>query len=771
MAMAMACVFRGRRWCVGGGPGVGVWSASSSMSSSSVMSMTFAASARGATTRARAASASASASGGRTRAPEDAVVGDVIAYSRKGETRLGTIDRADGKTGWIVREGEEQTVKVAKKTVEANYGAGVVARDMEAFANKCVEDDSLIASAWELIHELASGDEIIDALYVSDVVFGDVDAERAYAAHRMLNSPAGGLYFKTKAKGQYEPRTAEQIEALTRKAQAEARVEMLERAFVDEIKAAVAAPRGDKPDPATLWRHDDEDNGARVRRFEALQAYALGEKFHSPGEKAMADDLLTKLGFSRSPESALKTLIATGAWSAHENLAIRRYNVPIEFPEHAHEATQALLANAPPDPDAATRVDLTHLKVYAIDDAGTVEVDDGLSVQALGDDGVIRVWVHIADPTRWIERDSTLDHIARRRATTVYYPSEMVPMFPLALASGPMSLGGDKCEAMTVRADIDREGCVLDFEIMPSYVKLDRRWTYDDVDAELKSTTCDADLRLLFAAARARDERRADDGAVTILLPEVYLDVKGATARGGEDEHITVNMSMLDSEAPARMLVSEMMVLVGDVVGGFGAREGIPLPYRGQNEPRLMSDDEWDRIPEGICQDIAMRMSMSSSTSGATPRPHSGLGLQAYVQFTSPIRRYTDILAHYQIKAHLRGERPLPFADVETLERMTEDVGASVGAAIKSQRETTKYWSHVYFSRQPADARWRATLVKLIRGDDLALVIFEDLGFETVVKLDRAGVLGETLTLRFVDADPHAGFVNFARCEPTSSAA
>ena len=706
-------------------------------------------------------------------------VGDVVAYDRKGGKKLGVVVAEDGKANVRARElahkgnalGEDCAVKIAKKAIEMNFGAmsDGEARAIGEHAAKMARDEEAVRSAREVIYEFANEGEIINAEYVSDVIFGDVTNKNVYAAHCMLNSTLGNVYFKTKGKDEYEPRTAAQIDALAKKADAEARAGALESAFVDEIRAAIAAPKGAKPEASTLWRYEEEDNGARERRFEALQAYALGEKFYSPGEKAMADDLLGKLGFSRTPESALQTLIASGAWSAHENLSIRRYDVPVEFPEHARDACAAVLAKDPVDPDANTRLDLTHLKVFAVDDAATVEVDDGLSVEALGDD-VTRVWVHIADPTRWIECDSALDVVARRRATTLYYPTEIVPMFPLELASGPMSLGGDRCAAMTVRADVAADGSVLDFAITPSYVRLDRRWTYDDVDSELVSKTCDANLRLLYTVAQARYELRAEAGAVTISLPESSLDVKGVNARGeGDEDSITLTMGKVQTDAPSRMLVSEMMVLVGDVVGAYGARENIPLPYRGQNQPRLMTDDEWDRIPEGICQDIAMRMCMSPSTSGATPRPHAGLGLDAYVQFTSPIRRYTDILAHYQLKAHLRGERPLPFADVQTLERVIEDVGASVGAATRSQRETTKYWSQVYFQRQPADARWRATVVKFIRGDDLVSVIFEDLAFEAVLKLDRGAILGETLIVRFLDADPHAGIINF-RVDKSASA-
>ena len=85
-------------------------------------------------------------------------------------------------------------------------------------------------------------------------------------------------------------------------------------------------------------------------------------------------------------------------------------------------AAQSLAASPPPDPDADIRVDLTHHAIVTIDDASTTEVDDGLSVEALPD-GRRRLWVHVADPSRWVQPGSVLDLEARRRASTLYLPT------------------------------------------------------------------------------------------------------------------------------------------------------------------------------------------------------------------------------------------------------------------------------------------------------------------------------------------------------------
>jgi exoribonuclease-2 len=103
--------------------------------------------------------------------------------------------------------------------------------------------------------------------------------------------------------------------------------------------------------------------------------------------------------------------------------------------------TQALLAQPPPDSCEHVRIDLTHLACYTIDDAGTREVDDALSVEHLdGSSGRVRLWVHIADPTRWLQPGSALVAQARDRSRTLYFPWGSCPMFPRVLAEGPFSL-------------------------------------------------------------------------------------------------------------------------------------------------------------------------------------------------------------------------------------------------------------------------------------------------------------------------------------------
>ena len=120
---------------------------------------------------------------------------------------------------------------------------------------------------------------------------------------------------------------------------------------------------------------------------------------------------------------------------------------PTTFSKKVLDVVQPRLQSDPAE--AYNRLDLTHLKVCTIDDESTREIDDGLSVEYL-DDGTTKIWVHIADPTRIVDPGDELDLEARRRSTSLYLPTGMVPMFPSELATGPMSLvQGKVCSAQT----------------------------------------------------------------------------------------------------------------------------------------------------------------------------------------------------------------------------------------------------------------------------------------------------------------------------------
>jgi exoribonuclease-2 len=150
---------------------------------------------------------------------------------------------------------------------------------------------------------------------------------------------------------------------------------------------------------------------------------------------------------------------------------------------------------------------------------------------------------------------------------------------------------------------------------------------------------------------------------------------------------------------------------------------------------------------------------MPKSEMGITPARHAGLGLNTYTQVTSPIRRYTDLLAHFQIKAHLRGE-PLPFSAAELQEIMLSVTSAAYEATLV-ERQTNRYWALEYLRRH-ADQVWQAQMLRWLREDDrLGLILLEDLGLELAMSFKRSIALGDRLEVQVSHADPRGDAIRF----------
>jgi exoribonuclease-2 len=142
-----------------------------------------------------------------------------------------------------------------------------------------------------------------------------------------------------------------------------------------------------------------------------------------------------------------------------------------------------------------------------------------------------------------------------------------------------------------------------------------------------------------------------------------------------------------------------------------------------------------------------------------TPVRHAGLGLETYSQVTSPIRRYSDLLAHFQIKAHLRGEQ-LPFS-AQTLQETMQSVISTAQEATLVERQTNRYWGLEYLRRH-SQKSWQALVLRWIREhDNLGLILLEELGLELIMRFNRQVQLGEQINVQVSHADPRQDVIHF----------
>lgn len=656
--------------------------------------------------------------------------GTLVEFRLHGDRRLAVADRPEGKKHWIVIDERGQPHTLHPRQVDYEIaGATYKPSDIAAFlqAIQPYLDPSSLEVAWELLSE---DGETVDPSAMALLLFSEQTPPLCYAAYYLLSEDK--LYFKQKG-DRYEPRSAAQVAEL--KHQNQVAIQRLQEweGFLQRVQQALAGE-------FVEWRNSD-----RVR-LESLERFAvLGEE---ATHRTPALEVLTTLGRAETPQAAFQLLVDLRIWDLHENLFVRRSQIPIEFPDRVIEMAQCRMKDFPPDRDTH-RLDLTGLKAYTIDDESTCEIDDGLSLEFL-EEGRQRIWVHIADPTRWLEPGDELDLEARRRCTTLYLPTGMIPMFPPELATGPMSLTqGRICTALSFAVILDETGAIAEFSIYPSLVKPTYRLTYEDVDEILQlGVQAEPELEALSKWASLRERWRIAQGAISIHMPESSIKVK-------DDEII---IQVLD-DSRSRQLVAEMMILTGEVAGRYGREQGLTLPFRGQAQPELPSEQELMLLPQGPVRDSAIRRCMPRSEVSTAPLRHASLGLDVYTQVTSPIRRYTDLLAHFQIKAHLRNES-LPFPD-QTMRDLVQSVSVAAYEATLVERQTNRYWGLEYLRRNP-DAIWQALILRWIREHEgLGLVLLEELGLEYAMRFNRPIELGDRLQLKVAYADPRQDFIQF----------
>lgn len=431
--------------------------------------------------------------------------------------------------------------------------------------------------------------------------------------------------------------------------------------------------------------------------WQAFAARVAGGHYAPPDERYLTDVIalalergessrtLHRLNVPQTREAAHNFLLSIGRWTPAENPYPLRLGAPTTQPE----------LPAPPLPQEARR-DLTHLLALAIDDEGSSDPDDALSLEGE------RLWVHVADVAALIEPDSPLDHEARNRAANLYLPEGTIHMLPTEVTER-LALGlQDVSPALSFGFDPNENGDYRLIDITLSNVRVTRT-TYEAAETRLNETP----YRQLLTIAQANLARRLAGGAIEIDLPEAKIRVSPV------GEVVIRPLPSLRS----REIVREAMLLTGEAVGRLGMAHDLPLAYTVQ-EPPLETESPLALIDAGPSIMWAQRRLMQRSRPSTAPGRHAGLGLDVYVQVTSPLRRYLDLLAHQQLRAHLRGETLLDVAAV-TLRIGTAD--AVTGSVRTAERLSNQHWTLVYLMQHP-DWEGEGVVVEHKPGRDVILI-------------------------------------------------
>jgi exoribonuclease-2 len=435
-------------------------------------------------------------------------------------------------------------------------------------------------------------------------------------------------------------------------------------------------------------------------RLGEIERLALGQSEHSR--------ILSALGHQQTPENAHRALVQVGYWPVNHNPYPGRCGVPTWDPELPI-----------PELQGEDRLDLTHLPAYAIDDEGNQDPDDAISLD--GD----RLWVHVADVAALVEAESEAEREARVRGANLYLPEGIVNMLP-TVVTDRLGLGLQPISpALSFGIRCDEQGEILDVEVHRTWVRVERL-SYDWVEGLMDEPPF-AGIQELIEPFRVR---RHANGAAGLDLPEVSIRV----------EQGRVRIRQLPRLA-SRAMVTDAMLMAGVAAARFCLDRGIPIPFAAQALPDDL-DDATD-----LASMYARRRRFKPTRLVGAPDLHAGLGLPLYTRATSPLRRYSDLLVHQQIRAELTGCGGLSQEEVTTRIAQAETAAGSVR---RGERLSNQHWKHVFLHEQ---ADWRGDGIVVERDERKTTVLIPELALEARVRVRDTPLLNERMRVTVTEVD------------------
>ncbi len=454
-----------------------------------------------------------------------------------------------------------------------------------------------------------------------------------------------------------------------------------------------------------------------------------------------------------------------GSLATERERLVLEFGLQRGFPA-AVEREQAGVADDPAAAPAPGRADLRHLPLFTIDPADAKDFDDAVLVEPAGEGW--RLWVAIADVAAAVADDSATDAEAQRRGCSTYLPGEVFPMLPAALSEGRCSLApGRDREAMCLEMDVDPQGRVRGGRARRALIRSSARLDYDEVQVVIDGgppgdrvrPVVDR-LQTAVACARALLERMRRRGQILFDLPEldIRLDAEGRPAEirptaGGLAHRMIEAFMVAANEAVARSLGTsgapviyrihpppdpERMELFGEVATGLGA----PPPFGSEPEPLEVAeylDAVRDKPAAPALEQMLLRSLMQARYS-VENLGHYGLASESYAHFTSPIRRYPDLVVHRLLAAALEraGADGLDLSRPPRPNRWpvgAERAEQMAGAASRAERRAME-------AERAADDLYQAAWAHERIGEQFSARVVHTADFGLFARLEPSGVEG-----------------------------
>lgn len=445
------------------------------------------------------------------------------------------------------------------------------------------------------------------------------------------------------------------------------------------------------------------------------------------GEKVLVKILEWHKVGKKPVGKVIKILGKPGEHETEMHAIIAEYNLPFQFPKNVLQASKRISEEISPE-EIAKRRDFRGITTFTIDPETAKDFDDALSIRKL-DNGNWEIGVHIADVSHYVKPNSILDKEAYHRATSVYLVDRTIPMLPERLSNELCSLN-PHVDRLTFSAvfELDNNAKLLNEWFGKTIIHSNRRFTYEEAQERIETQTGDfaQEICTLNDLAKKLTAQRFKAGAISFETPEVrfVLDEKGTPIslqpKIRKEAHRLIEEFML----LANKRVAEFVYNLGKAgkhptmvyriheapnpeklatFAKFVARLGYKIETQGKKMSasfNKMTESLEGKPEQSVLQSLAVR-TMSKARYSTEEQGHFGLAFKHYTHFTSPIRRYPDIMVHRLLEHYLAGGKSLP---KEIYEEKCKHSSEREKRAAEAERASIKY-KQVEFMKLKDDGR------------------------------------------------------------------
>jgi len=433
------------------------------------------------------------------------------------------------------------------------------------------------------------------------------------------------------------------------------------------------------------------------------------------GDKAIVRIIEWPEGAKNPLGEVVDILGVAGQNDAEMHAILAEFGLPYKYPESVEKAAEEISGDIT-DKDLAEREDFREVLTFTVDPKDAKDFDDALSYRTLPN-GMVEIGVHIADVTHFVKPDGIIDKEAQSRATSVYLVDRTIPMLPEWLSNGLCSLRPNEEKfCFSVVFEMAHDGTVKNSRICRTLIKSDRRFTYEEAQdiIEKREGDCKEAILAMDALAKKLRAKRFKDGAIAFERYEVKFEI---------DEYGKPLSVYFKESKDANKMIEEFMLLANRTVAEFVGKvpeshkktfvyriHDLPDPDKMENFAafirrfgyKLKTDGSKVEVSKGInhlldevqgkreenlIETVAIR-AMAKAVYSTENVGHYGLAFDYYTHFTSPIRRYPDMMVHRLLERYLAGGRSV---DKAKYEDMCEHCSAMEQVAANAERASTKY--------------------------------------------------------------------------------